>query len=229
MRIRPVTLMAVLLACFLFVLSPAYAGQNAGVKHGKVTEVIVAAGYTYVEIDTGTEKVWAAGPDTPLKVGDRIGIATDMQMANFHSKSLKRDFAVIYFVDAYITDNNAASDGATAEHGHAKPEPVGKPVSGIASLKGGQTIAEILADKKGFNGKIIRVRGLVTKFSSAIMGKNWVHIMDGSSQYDLTMTTTGTAAVNDVVIIEGRVALDRDFNYGYFYPIIVEEGKIIKE
>ena len=32
-----------------------------------------------------------------------------------------------------------------------------------------------------------------------------------------------------MVIIEGTLALDRDFNYGYFYPLIVENGTVTKE
>jgi len=222
------SLRTIFLLCVLFFISPVYAGKNSTSMHGKVTEVIAAAGYTYIEIDTGSERVWAAGPDTVVKVGDSIGFATDMPMANFHSKSLKRDFPVIYFVDGYITGHNA-EDGAKEAPVQAQPEPMGKPVSGIKPLKGGQTIAEVHADKQSLKGKIIRVRGLVTKFTPAIMGKNWVHIMDSSSQYDLTMTTKGTAAANDVVIIEGRVTLDRDFGYGYFYPLIIEDGKVTKE
>jgi len=222
--IRRMSLIAMVLVCFSLILSPAYAGKGDATIHGKVTEVIEAAGYTYVEMDTGTERVWAAGPNTLVKVGDNIGFATDMPMANFHSKSLKRDFAIIYFVDGYITGNNTVSASA-----QPLPEPMGKPVPGIKPLKGGQTIAEVHNDKQRLKGKIIRVRGLVTKFTPAIMGKNWVHIMDSSSQYDLTMTTTGTAAADDVVIIEGRVTLDRDFGYGYFYPLIIEDGKVTKE
>jgi len=227
--IRRVLLMPAVLIGLLFALSCAVAGQTGASVHGKVTEVIEAAGYTYVEIDTGTEKVWAAGPDTPIKPGDNIGFDTGMPMANFHSKSLQRDFPVIYFVDSYITAASAGSDAATAAHTQAQPDPVADPIVGIAKLKDGYTIAEIHNNKQSLKDKIVRVRGKVTKFSPAIMGKNWVHIMDSSSSYDLTMTTTGTAAVNDVVIIEGRLVLDRDFNYGYFYPLIIEEGAVTKE
>ena len=39
---------------------------------GKVTQVIDAAGYTYAEVDNGKEKVWAAGPVSPLKAGDEV-------------------------------------------------------------------------------------------------------------------------------------------------------------
>lgn len=233
--IRRASFAVVLLASFSLcvanttIMSPAHGGQNSGTIQGTVTQVIEAAGYTYVEIDSGTEKVWAAGPDTPLKVGDRIGFTTDMPMANFHSKSLERDFAVIYFVDSYIAADTSSKVMVEDAHMSSQAEPVGEPVAGIVKLAGGYTIAEVLANKQQLQGKSIRVRGKVTKFSPAIMGKNWVHIMDSSGQSDLTMTTAGTASVNDIVVIEGKLALDRDFNFGYFYPVILEDGTVTKE
>ena len=76
--------------------------------YGKVTDVITAAGFTYAEVETGTEKVWAAGPGaTPLKKGDMVAFSNETPMQNFHSKSLGRDFSVIYFIKRYIIDNEA--------------------------------------------------------------------------------------------------------------------------
>ena len=37
-----------------------------------------------------------------------------------------------------------------------------------------------------------------------------------------------TAAVGDVVLVRGRLHLDRDFGSGYFYPVIIEDGKVLK-
>ena len=212
----------------LAIFPAASAAQPAGTVQGTVTGVIAAAGYTYVQIDTGKDRVWAAGPDTPLKVGDHIGFSTDMPMANFHSKSMQRDFDVLYFVDNF---NKVGSNDEAVKAAHNQPpsEPVGEPVAGIAKLADGYTIAEVQADRQRLQGKTVRVRGKVIKFTPAIMGKNWVHIMDSSSRNDLTLTTSGMAKVDDVVIIEGTLALDRDFNYGYFYPLLLENGTVTKE
>ncbi len=68
---------------------------------GTVLETIDASGYVYVHLDTGKEKVWAAGPPTPIKKGDSLTISTNMPMQNFHSKALNRDFPVLYFVDHF--------------------------------------------------------------------------------------------------------------------------------
>lgn len=239
----------ILLTCFsLGLFNTVYAAQDNTKESqqndpqqisGKVTEVIEIAGYTYAEVDTGKEKIWAAGPVTPLKTGDMISFSTKMPMQNFHSKALGRDFPVIYFINRYITGKDVSATPSVAKsattpitasaHGEIKAEAEIKPVKGINKVEGGNTIAEIYSDKKNLNGKKIRVRGQVTKFSANIMGNNWLHIRDSSSLDDLTVITKDTTAVGDVVITEGKLELDKDYNYGYFYPVILEEATITKE
>ena len=69
----------------------------------------------------------------------------------------------------------------------------------------------------------------MTKFSAKIMGKNGLHIRDISTLDDLTITTNDTVAIDDIVVIEGKLALDKDDKYGYVYPVILEEAQIIKQ
>lgn len=237
----------ILLASFSFtitnagIINLAYAEQNNTKEkqqttsnriHGKVTDIIKASGYTYAEVDTGKKKVWAAGPVTPLKTGDMIAFSTRMPMKNFHSKSMKRDFPIIYFVDRFITDKATSKNKVAATalpHNQIKKKQATKPVKGINKVKGGNTIAEIYARKQKLKGKTIRVRGQVTKFTANVMGKNWLHIRDSSTLDDLTATTDGTVAIDDVVILEGKLVLDKDYGYGYFYPVIMEDTRITKK
>ena len=203
-----------------------------GTIQGRVTEVIDASGYTYAEVDTGKKKVWAAGPTTALKIGDNIAFTTEMPMENFHSKSMNRDFPVVYFVGGFITDKETLKskpDTSTSPHKQSNKQQLTKPIKGINKAVGGITIAEIYAKKNTLKGKTVRVRGQVTKFTEQILGKNWIHIRDSSTLDDLTVTTDDTVAINDIVIIEGKVELDKNFNYGYFYPIIVENAKVTKD
>ncbi len=93
------------------------------------------------------------------------------------------------------------------------------------------TIERLMADKKSLSGKTIKVKGVVTKVNDEIMDKNWVHIQDGTGsrdEYDLTITTLQSAKVGDTVTFEGKIALDKDFGYGYFYSVIMEDANIIK-
>jgi hypothetical protein len=93
------------------------------------------------------------------------------------------------------------------------------------------TIANLLENKKSYSGKIVKVKGKVTKLNTQIMGKNWIHIQDGSEfqgEFDLTLTTDGIVTVGEIVTFEGKIALDKDFGYGYNYAILMEESKVIK-
>jgi hypothetical protein len=93
------------------------------------------------------------------------------------------------------------------------------------------TIAKLLGDKKAYEGKVIKVKGQVTKYNAGILGKNWIHIQDGTEYgegFDLTVTTDITATVGDIVTFEGKIALDKDFGYGYSYSVIMEEGKSVQ-
>ncbi len=93
------------------------------------------------------------------------------------------------------------------------------------------TIGRLFAEKKTFAGKTIKVKGQITKINEEIMGKNWIHIQDGTEAegvFDLTVTTSQTAAIGEIVTFEGKIALDKDFGYGYFYNVLMEDGNILK-
>jgi hypothetical protein len=240
--IRRTNFSIILLACFSLSLLNAglvnavHAAQNSTKElqqndtqkiSGKVTEVIDVAGYTYAEVDTGKEKIWAAGPPTALKNGDMISFSSSMPMQNFHSKTIGRDFHVIYFINNYITDKTTSKTASA--HSQLKQQDTAKPIKGINKVAGGNTIADIYNDKSKLGGKTVRVRGQVTKFTANIMGKNWFHIRDSSTLDDLTITSKDTVAVGDIVISEGKLELDKDYNYGYFYPVILEDATVTKE
>jgi hypothetical protein len=239
--------LAALLACSSFILLGTGIASSANVTQantdviqqptpgkiqGKVTDVIEAAGYTYAEVDTGTEKVWAAAATTPLKIGDMITFTTGMPMKNFHSTSMNRDFPIVYFVDRFGTDTAtpAGAPPATASpHDKIMAAPAASAIEGIDKVADGNTIAELYADKQKLDGKTVRVRGKVTKFTAGVMGRNWIHIRDSSTKDDLTITTNDMAAVDNVIVAEGKLALNKDFGYGYVYPLIVEEASVTKE
>ncbi len=93
------------------------------------------------------------------------------------------------------------------------------------------TIAELFANKDDYANKTVKVKGEVKKFNSKIMGKNWIHIQDGTEhlgENDLTVTSQMEAKKGDIIIIEGKIILDKDFGSGYFYKIIMEDGKIVE-
>ncbi|MDT8387324.1 MAG: hypothetical protein RQ736_07410 [Thiogranum sp.] len=231
--LRRASIIPTLLICSAFALFTAGTSHAAPNQiRGEVTEVIEAAGYTYAEVDTGEEKVWAAAATTPVEVGDTIAFTTEMPMRNFHSSSMNRDFPLIYFVKSFTTGEpgaQGATTGMALPHAGSKAAPASGSVADVDKVEGGNTIAEVYADGQKLAGKTLRVRGQVTKFTPNVMGTNWIHIEDGSSESDLTVTTDSKVSVGAVVVIEGPLTLDKDFGHGYVYPAIVEGASVIVE
>jgi len=220
---------------------PAAAPQQAGWT-GKVLETMDAAGYTYVQVDTGSEKIWAAAPKFSAKVGDAVVVPKGMAMKNYHSKTLDRDFPVVYFVDAIMVggadqplSETPVAAPATAQQKHpdvTSAAPADVDFSGIKPPEGGKTIAELFADTESLAGKPITVRGKVVKYNANIMGKNWLHLQDGTGAEgtnDLTVTSADTAKVGDTVVVTGKLVTDKDFGYGYKYSVIIEDAKVVVE
>jgi hypothetical protein len=111
---------------------------------------------------------------------------------------------------------------------HKAPVQTEKITVSIEPCDGCITISKLFESKQSFSGKSIKVKGQVTKFNPQIMGKNWVHLQDGTESeglYDLTVTTDKEVSVGDVITFEGKIALDKDFGYGYFYSVLMEEAK----
>lgn len=213
---------------------PAAAAADAPRLSGKVVETLDAAGYTYLKIATPDGEKWAAVPATKVAKGQSVAIDEQMVAENFESKTLNRKFDKIVF--GTIAGSKPAPPAAMASGAQSgdATQHMQAPDAGeikVAKAEGGKTVAEIWAAKE--NGKEVVVRGKVVKFLAGIMGKNWLHLRDGSGSKstgddDITVTTNETAVVGDVVIVRGKVAVDKDFGAGYRYPVIIEEAKLSK-
>ncbi len=114
-------------------------------------------------------------------------------------------------------------------HGSAAPAAPKVNFSNIAKPKGGKTVQEVYRDKANLKDKQVTLRGKVVRYNEAIMGKNWIHLRDGTGTApanDLTVTTQAKARVGDTVLVEGKVTLDKDLGAGYKYDVIIEDAKV---
>ncbi len=69
----------------------------------KVIEVLAANEYSYLQVQSGSMKMWIAGIKITAKVGDTIQYAESVTMDNFLSKSLNRTFKKLVFVSNVST------------------------------------------------------------------------------------------------------------------------------
>jgi len=231
--------------------APAAPAQAGTVVKGKITEKLDAPPYSYLKIQTGKDEVWAAVPKTELKKGDEASVVGAMPMNGFESKTLNRKFDVVFFgtLEGAAGAPAAAQQmpgamgqggetmppgGLAAQHANvAKSADVGNVKVDKASGPDARTVAEIHAQKATLKEKPVTIRGKVVKYNAGIMGKNWLHLRDGSGKEDkadndITVTTQDAANVGDVVTVKGVVRTDKDFGAGYAYPVIVEDAKVGK-
>jgi hypothetical protein len=202
---------------------------------GTVVNTMSVTGYTYVQIDTGEEVVWAAAPRTEVQVADEVVVAGAAPISGFYSSTLDRRFEMVYFAPILrVTSGERAATPSLAEH--RPPEPVGADeidLTGIERPDGGQTIGEIFASKDRLAGEEVTLRGRVVKCATGILGRNWIHLRDGTAGPagggDLAVTTDAVAEVGSTILVRGTVVIDKDFGYGYRYDLLIEDASVTVE
>ena len=206
-----------------------------GTIRGAVLETMDSGGYTYVLVETDQDPLWAAAPQTTVKVGDVVEISQGMPMRQFESKTLNRTFDVLYFVKAIVnlTTPNSTTPAPTQA---SVSQPAAKVIGdvSVAELEAGQNIAWVYANKDSLADQPVSLRGKVVKYNSNILGWNFIHIQDGSgdaadSNNDLTVVSKATTAVGETVVLTGTVVLDKDFGSGYRFPVLMEDASITTE
>ena len=196
-----------------------------------VQEVIQGNSYTYLNVKEADALIWIAIGKSEMEVGETISFKNPLEMKNFTSKELDRIFETIYFVGRIEKESSPSAIEQSATTPHQKPAVEKKEIS-IEPVEGGISIAELFSNREAYANTIVRIKGQVTKVNLSIMGKNWIHLQDGteeSGKNDLLVTTQEEVALGDIVIFEGTIALNKDFGSGYSYEVLMEDAKLQPE
>jgi hypothetical protein len=203
---------------------------------GKVLEVTDVETYTYLKLKTKDGEIWAAVNKAPVKVGSDVTIENTSVMVNFESKTLKKKFDQIVF--GSLAGSGAAphapgGDMAAMHAGVGKAADVGDVKVAKATGPDARTVAEIVAKRTELKDKTVVVRGKVVKFTPEVMGKNWIHLRDGTGTAadgtnDIVVTTKDETQLGAVVLVKGIVHIDKDLGSGYTYKVLIEEATLQK-
>ncbi|MHC5144745.1 MAG: hypothetical protein ACYSOX_03835 [Planctomycetota bacterium] len=199
----------------------------SGVHTVEVQEVIQGNSYTYLNVKDEDSTSWIAISKSEMEVGETISYKNPLAMKNFTSKELERTFETIYFVGRVDKESSSSVSEQNPQSPHQKPAVETKEIS-IEPIEGGISIAELYSNRTAYANTVVRIKGQVTKVNLGIMGKNWIHLQDGtgnSGSNDLLVTTQETVALGDIVIFEGTIALNKDFGSGYSYEVLMEDAK----
>jgi hypothetical protein len=197
---------------------------------GVVREHTDVSQYTYVRLQTDAGDTWAAVYRAPVKDGSTITVEHASAIHSFHSKELKRDFETIWFgmLPGYESAPPLARGDGT---GNGPANGTGNGPGSAPRPGGAITIADLAKKASSLDGQQVMVSGKVVKENDGIMGRNWIHIQDGtgseaSKTNDLLVTSDGTAKVGDAIIATGTVKTRQDFGSGYAYDFMIEKATI---
>lgn len=203
---------------------------------GKVVETMDAGAYTYALLENDGKKTWVAMPEMKVTAGQELVFSGASEMRNFKSKSLGRTFEQIFFCGPPDKKIGGDADGpmaGKASVGSAGIVPViAEPIKvDKATGKSAYTIEEVYTYKASLDKKPITMKGKVVKVSEGIMGKNWVHVQDGTGDAkkksnNLVVTTSELPKIGDIIVISGTLSADKDFGGGYRYDVIIEDAVI---
>ena len=205
--------------------------NESNVKKIVVEEVLQTPSYSYLLSNQDGQNQWFATLKLPAAVGDTYYYKGGHEMINFNSKELDMTFASVIFLEGVHSSEESLLSGSGRS---GSPQITNSASSAIDSIiepaEGGITIAELMANKSNYAGKKVKLKGKVVKYNAGIMGKNWLHLQDGTSnadENDITVTTDMTVNVGDIITAEGVIAIDKDIGAGYFYKIILEDAKLL--
>jgi hypothetical protein len=208
---------------------------TASIK-GTVLESKDVESYTYLRLKTKDGETWAAVAKVPVKTGTEVTIENATVMNDFESKTLKKKFDQIVFGSIAVPGASVAAAGSDMAAPHAgvgKTADVGDVKVAKAAGPDARTVAEIVTTKADLKDKEVVVRGKVVRFTPEVLGKNWIHLRDGSGSAadgsnDILVSTKDEAAIGDVVLVKGIVHTDRDLGSGYSYKVLIEEATLKK-
>jgi hypothetical protein len=200
-------------------------------------EVLQTTQYTYIHGKDGDKELWVAVNRMDASVGTKYYFIGGLPMADFKSKELNRTFKEVLFADNISTSLQNTDPNTPIVTQNSKVVSTGSAIPlekqevKVSHGKGELTIAQLFANKKEYSGKIVKLKGKVTKFTGGIMKKNWIHLQDGtenSGKFDLVVTTSQEVKVDDLISVEGVISTEKDFGFGYYYDVIMEDAKVSK-
>lgn len=204
----------------------------------EVTEVVQANAYSYLKVNENFNEKWFAVTKADIKVGDVYYYDSALEMTNFKSKDLDRTFDLVYFVNQISKtplqqqqQTSQMMGGMAAAHS-GKVETKKESTVTLEKANNEITIEQVFSKRSDYSSKEFEIRGVVVKVNPQVMGKNWVHIQDGTSNngnFDLTITTQDLPEVGDEVTFKGKLTLDKDFGAGYSYKEIMEDATMTKK
>lgn len=199
-----------------------------------VREAVPTSKYLYLKVSEGNREYWVATSLSEVSEGQTYFYNEALVKTDFESKEMGRVFDTLYLVTRMVPEAHGEGLKPVREIPGPPEQAAGKPAkSGFhGSPVGGKatslSLAELLADPAKYENQVVELKVTCTKVNEAILGRNWLHVTDGSADgKDLVVTSASTAEVGENITLRAIVHLNRDFGAGYSYDVLLEEGVIL--
>lgn len=201
-----------------------------------VSEVLSGTRYVYLKVREGQKEFWIATGKMDVKKGGTYFYRGGLLKTDFESEEHNRVFKEIYLVSNLVSKedhtamvktepNNSSVKGEGIAEKEDAPTQTGKEIQHKGSVK----IAELLKEPERYEGHSVDISGTCVKINPSIMGRNWLHLQDGSQDdYDLVVTSNTLVPEGSDITVRAVVALNKDFGAGYSYALILENGKLVE-
>ena len=243
-----------------FVVAGEMPAAPSAVVTGVVLEVKSVSNFSYLRLKTNEGEIWAAIVNTPIKEGASVTIENAIVMNNFESKGLNKTFPMIVFGSLRGASEKASGGASKSALGLSMFGASGLAINGLrqsgnamgtmtptmpaqqletiknvrvpkAQGANAYTVEEINKKAVALKDKSVVVRGKVVKYNPGIMGRNWIHLRDGSGSAqdesdDILVTSKSEANLGDVVTAKGVVHNDKEFGAGYAYKVLIEDATL---
>lgn len=211
--------------------------ENVVMEIHKVTvkQTIPGEKYLYMKISEGDREYWAATGKSDVSEGETYYYNEALVQTGFESKELQRVFDTLYLITQMVPESHGAGMKPVEKVAEPPAEALksgtkkGFHSSPLAGKATPLSIAELLKDPLAYKGKVVELTATCTKINEGILGRNWLHLQDGTADdQDLVVTSQDAIDPGTEITIRAIVQLDRDFGAGYAYDVLLEDGKIIR-
>ncbi len=192
-----------------------------------IKEALPTSKYIYLLVEENEEEFWIATLKKKINIGGKYIYNGGLLKTNFESKEHNRVFDRLYLVSNLVEANhgdNATSKPLTTAGSKAKASSKTNPIN----VKGSVKIGDLAANPSQYANKKIQISGQCVKVNDNIMGRNWIHLDDGSNDgFDLVITSKDVVKVGQKVTMRATVILNKDFGAGYKFDVILEDGVLV--
>jgi hypothetical protein len=217
------------------VLANALVSRTRAPLHVDVVTCFQHPAYSYLEVRDKSGSGWVVVPSLHADRGARVSLLEYVRMRNFKAADLDVDVGNVLFVAKVAGPSVVYGDtGQEAAVDPALPAMMVTRTEALIELpelvQADLRIGQLYAARDEMAGKQVKIRGQVLQIAPQIGNRNWVFLRDGSGSKRtrwLVALIEETADLGEVLVVEGRVEVERSFRIGDRHLLLLGDATVV--